>query len=398
VTGDLGSSGTFGFPGDHVTSDKIRLLMVSGAVGVERDGKVYISDEQARKLEALPRFFDVTLVVKERGPRADLTYELPTGIEPAWISTYTSKWGILAPRRFLSLRKVVKENEAFLSFMPMIDGIAPLVLALLARRKRYILLIATPIHFKHIATGGRFIRTALTVLVNICALMATRVLANGSALKEDLIPPLRRRTKEVVVSSISEADFMAPRDPHPGEVRLLCVSRLVPSKRVDVVIRTTRLLAEQGIDVHLDVVGDGPLKGGLVRQVDSLNLNDRVRFTGWVGDRAALRDLYRAATFFVFATETEGISLSVQEAMASGVPVISTAPGGLKAFLRDGEDAVVIDAPDPALFVEAILELVKDPARYALLAKTAQSKVSGLSNETWVREFGSVVTNDLKRV
>jgi glycosyltransferase involved in cell wall biosynthesis len=172
---------------------------------------------------------------------------------------------------------------------------------------------------------------------------------------------------------------------------------LVPSKRVDVVIEATQLLVEQGVDAHLDIVGDGPLRKELEQQAIKLNLEDRVRFLGWIGDRDRLRDHFAAAAFFVFATETEGISLSVQEAMASGLPVISTAPGGLRTFLQDGENAVVIEAPDPSRFAEAVVQLLKDPDRYRRLARSAQTKVSELSNETWVREFESVLLDDLGR-
>lgn len=378
-------------------SDKVKLLMISGAVGREHSGSIFISDEQARKLEALPKRFDTTLVVKRSGPRQDLTCPLPAGIKATWISGYPSKWHLLTLRRFFFLWKDIKRVDVFLTFVPGIDGLSPLILALIARKPRYSMLIASPIHFRHDASGGRLTAALMRMLMNACALISTRVLANGRALADDLFPPLRRKVREVILSSLTEADFISPKEPDAANVELLWVGRLVPSKRVDVVIQATHLLVERGVGARLTVVGDGPLREDLIKQAESLGLKDRVRFPGWIGDREHLRDYYAPATFFLFPTETEGVSLAVQEAMASGTPVISTGVGGLKDFLRDGEDAVVVHGPDPEAFAEAVLRLLKDPYTYMLLAEGAQRKVSALSNETWVREFNDLVLKDLGR-
>ena len=308
--------------------------MVSGAVGHYRSGTVLISDEQARKLEGLPTTFDTTLVVKNWGPRKDLTCPLPAGIRPAMISTYPTKWHVLTPKRFFALWKEVVEADIFLTFVPTLDGLAPLLLAWLAGKPRYILMIASPMHFRRTASGGWATSVVTKVLLNACALIATRVLVNGKALADDLLPQLRRRTTDIILSSLSEGDISPPTEPDPEDVALLCVCRLVSSKRVDIVIEATHLLLEEGLNVHLAVVGDGPLMNDLLGRVDSLGLQDRVRLSGWIGDREVLRDVYATSDIFLFATEAEGISLAIMEAMAAGIPVISTAAGGVEGLSR----------------------------------------------------------------
>jgi glycosyltransferase involved in cell wall biosynthesis len=382
-------------PEHHEVQRRVRLLMVSGAVGRSHSGNVLISDEQARKLEGLPTRFQTTLVVKNWGPRKDLTCALPAGIRPAWISTYPTKWRLLTPKRLLALKGEVDAADVFLTFVPTLDGLAPLVLALLGRKPRYILMIASPIHFRRTASGGRATSLLVKALLNICALIATRVLVTGKALATDLLPPLRRKVTSVVLSSLSERDILPPREADPEDVRLLCVSRLVRSKRVDIVIAATRLLVDWGVNAHLAIVGDGPLKGELLQQVDALGLHDRVRFGGWIGDREALRAFYASAHLLLSASEAEGISLAVMEAMAAGVPVISTAAGGLSDFLVDGQDSIVV-APHPTAFAAAVQRVFEDPAAYMALANRAQRKVSNLTNEAWVREFHSLVMKDLR--
>jgi glycosyltransferase involved in cell wall biosynthesis len=370
--------------------------MVSGAVGHDHSGRVLITDEQARKLEGLPTRFDTTLVVKNWGPRKDLTCPLPAGIRPTWIGAYPTKWHVLAPKRFLALRNEVKAADVFLTFVPTLDGLSPLVLALIARKPRYIAMIASPIHFRHSASGGRVTSLLTRALLNACAVMATRVLVNGKALAGYLLPPIRRRATDIILSSLSEGDFIPPREPDPEDVGLLCVCRLVPSKRVDIVIEATHLLAERGVNARLAVVGDGPLRDSLLRQVEVLGLQDRVRFTGWIGDRETLRGFYASASFFLFATEAEGISLAILEAMAGGIPVVSTPAGGLRDFLVDGEDSVVIDEPTPTAFADAVQRVLEESGTYMKLAKRAQRKVSTLTNQAWVRNFHNLVMKDLR--
>jgi glycosyltransferase involved in cell wall biosynthesis len=233
------------------------------------------------------------------------------------------------------------------------------------------------------------------VLLNACALIATRVLVNGKALADDLLPQLRRRTTDIVLSSLSEGDISPPTEPDTEDVDLLCVCRLVSSKRVDIVIDATHLLLEGGLNVHLVVVGDGPLMNDLLGRVDSLGLQDCVRLSGWIGDREVLRDVYATADFFLLATEAEGISLAILEAMAAGIPVISTAAGGLRDFLVDGENAVVIEEPSSVAFAAAVRRLLKDSGTYMNLARNAQKKIASLTNQTWVHEFHDLVMKDL---
>lgn len=375
---------------------RVRLLITTGAVGHDRSGSVFISDEQARKLEALPTRFETILVVKNWGLRKDLTCPLPPGIRAAWITTYRTKWHVLFPKRFFALKHEVEAADAFLTFVPTLDGLAPLVMAFVARRPRYILVIASPIHFRHSASGGRASWLLTRSLLNACALIATRVLVNGRALAGDLLPPLRRKATDIILSSLSKDDLIVPTRPDLTDVRLLCVCRLVPSKRVDIVIDAMQLLIDRGINAHLAIVGDGPVRNELSKQVHAIGLDDRVRFAGWIGERETLRRYYASADFFMSATEAEGISLAILEAMAAGLPVISTAPGGLRDFLVHGVDSMVVTDVTPRAFARVVQRLLEEPQTYMALAKKAQEKVSTLTNESWVDTFHRLVLKDLR--
>jgi glycosyltransferase involved in cell wall biosynthesis len=218
---------------------------------------------------------------------------------------------------------------------------------------------------------------------------------NGPDLKREFIPPLRRKCVEVVMSTLAADDFNDPVPCESGAVKLLTVSRLVRNKRIDVVMRATRILLDRGVDAQLTLLGEGPLQDDLLRLADEIQLRDRFQFVGLVDDPETLRRYYADASLFVLSSETEGISLAVQEAMAAGTPVVVTAPGGMGSFLAPGEDSIVVPEPDPVAFADAIQSLLGSPDTYLRIARAAQEKVSRISNRRWAQQLERTIRRDL---
>lgn len=105
-----------------------------------------------------------------------------------------------------------------------------------------------------------------------------------------------------------------------GPARLVTTSRLVPDKGLEDLIEAVARLAPRR-DVHLTIVGDGPLRGTLERLVASRGVGDRVRLAGWVNPPFTL---ITAADLFVFPSHYEGFPNSVLEPMGLGVPVVTS--------------------------------------------------------------------------
>jgi L-malate glycosyltransferase len=149
-------------------------------------------------------------------------------------------------------------------------------------------------------------------------------------------------------------------------IHLLSVGRLITRKRIDWLIEAVSLAAKEGLDVHLNVVGEGNLLAELQKKAAAMNLSDRVIFMGLV-QRRQMPDVYRANDIFVMASQHEGMSNAMLEAIASGLPIITTACEGVDELI--GDNGVLVNYPDLQDFVSAIKTIVLDTNKYAAMSE-----------------------------
>jgi phosphatidylinositol alpha-1,6-mannosyltransferase len=152
--------------------------------------------------------------------------------------------------------------------------------------------------------------------------------------------------------------------------RLVTVARLSAEKGGDNVIRSLAILARDGVDVELTVVGDGPQRAELEALVSQLEVSQLVRFAGFVPHGPELIGHLDEADVFVLGSRSEGLPHSLVEAMARGLPVVATAIGGIPTFLAAG-GGVVVPVEDPAALARAVGELLEDRARWTRLSGQA---------------------------
>ena len=160
-----------------------------------------------------------------------------------------------------------------------------------------------------------------------------------------------------------------------GPCRLVCVGRLVPQKGFDHAVRATATLAAQGHDVRLSILGDGPLRGPLVKLASELGIADHVDLVGEVPhDRVAayLRD----ATIVVMPSRFEGLPLVALEAASMGRPIVGTAAPGLSQAVVDGTTGVLVH--DDGDLAAAIEGLIVDRDRARALGVAARVRVEEL--------------------
>ncbi len=139
------------------------------------------------------------------------------------------------------------------------------------------------------------------------------------------------------------------------------VGRLTPVKDQQLLLEALALLRqrhpEPGARARLVIVGDGPLRQALADRVDELGLAGAV----WLpGDREDVPELLRAMDIFVLPSLGEGISNTVLEAMASGLPVLATAVGGNVELVTPGDNGDLFPVDDAGALVRALLPLLED--------------------------------------
>jgi glycosyltransferase involved in cell wall biosynthesis len=160
-------------------------------------------------------------------------------------------------------------------------------------------------------------------------------------------------------------------------VVLLFVGRVDPSKNVLTLARTVRHLLDRRLPIHLLVAGEGSQSDEIQRKLgDRVTLAGRLSYQelGWV---------YASADLFVFPSELEIAPNVVQEAKASGLPVVVSTKGGSPDLIRrPGRDGLVIDGRSPERWADAVEALVLDPERRAVMGELARRHVE-MERPSW---------------
>lgn len=146
----------------------------------------------------------------------------------------------------------------------------------------------------------------------------------------------------------------------PGRPTVVHVGRMAHEKNVGFLLAVHAALLRREPRALLVLAGEGPALSWLERRAERLGIAESVRFVGYLDRASALLDCYRAGDLFVFASRTETQGLVLLEAMALGVPVVSTAVGGTKDLLESGRGVVVVEEQVEG-FAEACAALLRDP-------------------------------------
>jgi glycosyltransferase involved in cell wall biosynthesis len=140
-------------------------------------------------------------------------------------------------------------------------------------------------------------------------------------------------------------------DNRPLEV--LTVGRLSPEKGQFVLLDAVAQLRREGVDVHLTIVGDGPLRIELAAHAAQVGIDRMVTFAGAVGqDR--MPSFFRAADIYCQPSFNEGIPVVLMEAMASGLPVVSSAVGAIAELVVEGETGLLVPAARSNALADAL--------------------------------------------
>jgi glycosyltransferase involved in cell wall biosynthesis len=175
-----------------------------------------------------------------------------------------------------------------------------------------------------------------------------------------------------VLSGGDGARFRTQLNIAPGRPTLVHVGRVAHEKNIDFLFRMLVRLRTAIPNVLLIVAGEGPARGHCEHVVRDLGLADNVRFVGYLERAASLLDCYRAGDLFVFASKTETQGLVLLEAMALGVPVVSTAHMGTIDILRPQQGARI--APDDEQgFADLVAQLLKDIAERNRMSTAARA-------------------------
>ncbi len=164
-----------------------------------------------------------------------------------------------------------------------------------------------------------------------------------------------------IVPNIVDLDAFHPALILPASVHFVVTRNLERIYDVATALRAFAALCEQRRDARLTVAGSGPERETLERLAADLGIAHRVRFTGRL-DNTELPALYRSATIVVNPSRVDNLPISLLEAMASGVPIVTTDVGGIPYVVEHEQSALLVPAGNPAAMAAAIERLLDDPA------------------------------------
>ncbi len=181
----------------------------------------------------------------------------------------------------------------------------------------------------------------------------------------------------IVRCGVDDLFLAATPTPLPPTPRLLSIGRLEEQKGQPIVIEALGILHARGIDFHLDIIGEGPLRPALEADITRLGLGDKVKLLGWASGQT-VRDCLSASSVLVMPSFAEGLPVVIMEALALGRPVISTYVAGIPELVVPGECGWLV----PPGSVDALADAITA----ALATPTEQLTAMGLRGRERVRD------------
>jgi glycosyltransferase involved in cell wall biosynthesis len=165
-------------------------------------------------------------------------------------------------------------------------------------------------------------------------------------------------TRHVIQNGVAELPGVG--DPRPGPLRVVSVARLQEPKDLTSLVVAAASLRRAGTDVRVEIVGEGPDRSLIEAVVAE---HEARRFVHLLGHRDDVPELLRGADVFVLSSRWEGLPYSILEAMATGLPVVASAVGGVPELVEDGVTGRLVRPQDPGALAAALSELAASPDR-----------------------------------
>lgn len=185
---------------------------------------------------------------------------------------------------------------------------------------------------------------------------------------------------EIIPNIVDLARFTPPSERFASRPAHVVVTRnLEPIYDIETAIRAVALLKSKGFpDVRLSIAGEGPLRGNLEQLTKELSLTGTVHFVGRL-DRQQIAALYQSAHVVLNPSLVDNMPNSLLEALACGVPIVSTDVGGVPFVVQHGSTALLVPPQDPERMCSALASVMND----SVLARRLSE--AGLQ---YVRQFG----------
>jgi glycosyltransferase involved in cell wall biosynthesis len=161
-------------------------------------------------------------------------------------------------------------------------------------------------------------------------------------------------------SLVDKQNIRSGVDPIGSPLKLLYAGRLSHEKGIGDLVEAIRLLLDSGNVIELTICGDGPEKGKLESLCRALKLEKQIAFLGFIPPGDGLVEVFRRHDIFVHPSYSEGFPKVIWEAMAQGLPVITTPVGSVSEVIDDGKNGLFVQCRQPQEIHDAVLRIIED--------------------------------------
>ena len=221
------------------------------------------------------------------------------------------------------------------------------------------------------------------------------VVSNSEGLKELALKTNANQKIGVIYNGIDIQHFK-PGDSQKSKFIITPgASRVTDRKGLNYLVDAVKLLSEKYPQIELRIMGDGNARMSLVRQVNELEIENKVEFLGRI-PREETAPHYQEASVFVLPSLNEGMSNAMLEALASGLPIVATDAGGTKELVTDGENGYIIRMKDAAHLAEKLERLIENPQLRESMGRASRARAEKLSWKNVAEEYHNLykkVTN-----
>jgi len=288
---------------------------------------------------------DVTLcLLREK----EETYKLKQDVEIIKYK-YNGKNKILKMlKRLMFMRKEIKKNEVIISFMYDINFMT-LIAGFGLRKKIIISERGYPEQENKKSPIIPFLRKVLYPMADTIVFQTSQAMTWF---------PEKIKKKGVVIPNPVNDKILSPLKTEK-EKRIIVAGRLTEQKNFHMLLRVFQKVVEKHSDFNLEICGDGPLKEELINLAKKLKIADKVIFSGFVSD---INERMRKSFMYVSSSNYEGISNSMIEALAMGVPTICTdcPVGGAAMMIENEVSGLLIPVGDDNALYDGIIRIIEN--------------------------------------
>jgi len=324
----------------------------------------------------------------------------PVPVMPKVVALYPPKWLMktigLVPARLLTFAWAAMRKRPHIvgGFHITVNGIAAVIVARLVGIRSMYFCVGGP---AEVCDGGIHMAGSYFVKMETADAVVERRLLKVIAASDMVVTMGTRavgffRDKGVdtdfyVVSGGIDPIRFQPAFEDPS-YDLILTGRLVEIKRIDILLLAIRYIVDKLPDVKAVIVGNGKLREELHRMAKDLGINRNVSFVGFQDDIASW---LQKSKIFVLTSDSEGLSLSMMEAMTTGLPAVVSDVGDLGDLVDDGVNGYLVPRRSPDLFADRIIELLSDVQKLKAFSKAARYSALRYTTEATTAKWDNII-------